>query len=141
MVRVTRHYRFSASHRLHVASRSDEENQLLFGKCNNPYGHGHNYVVAVAVEGPVNPSTGLAVDQSALDQLVNREVTQVFDHTYINQDLPHFRENPATTENIALWIESRLRTAWPAGFPALAHIRVQETKRNVIDLAVIEQPV
>lgn len=141
MVRVTRNYRFSASHRLHIAGRSDEENQQLFGKCNNPYGHGHNYVLGITVEGPVDPATGVAVDPGKLDALVQREVISLFDHTYINKDVAPLQDVPATTENIAFVIERRLLGAWPWTQPKLAHIRVQETKRNVIELDVIESPV
>lgn len=141
MVRVTRNYRFSASHRLHLASRSDEENQRLFGKCNNPYGHGHNYVLGITVEGPIDTATGVAVDQGKLDALVQREIVTLFDHTYINLDVAPLRDVPATTENIAFVIEKRLAAVWPWEQPKLAHIRVQETKRNVIELDVIESPV
>lgn len=137
-VRLTRNYRFSASHRLNLPELSFEENQRLFGKCNNPYGHGHNYVMAITVEGQVNPGTGLVVDPAALDAIVHREVVEPYDHKYLNQDLPEFANVTATTENMAANIRDRLRSAWPASFPALAHIRVQETKRNVIELPVIE---
>lgn len=137
MVRVTRNYRFSASHRLHLANRSDEENQRLFGRCNNPHGHGHNYVLGVTVEGPIDASTGVAVDQGKLDEFVHREIIALFDHTYINMDVEPLREVPATTENIAFVIERRLQAAWPWTQPRLAHIRVEETKRNVIELDVI----
>ena len=138
-VRLTRNYRFSASHRLHLTSLSEAENQRLFGKCNNPHGHGHNYVLAITVEGTVNPATGLVVVPAALDAIIQREVVTPYDHKYLNNDLPDFATMPATTENIAANIRDRLRAAWPAGFPALAHIRVQETKRNVIELPVIEE--
>jgi len=137
-VRLTRNYRFSASHRLNLPQLSEEENQRLFGKCNNPYGHGHNYVMAISVEGTVNPATGLVVDPSALDAIVEREIINRYDHKYLNQDLPEFASMTATTENIAAGIRDRLRAAWPASFPSLAHVRVQETKRNVIELPVIE---
>jgi 6-pyruvoyltetrahydropterin/6-carboxytetrahydropterin synthase len=140
-VRLTRTYHFSASHRLHLPQLSDAANQELFGRCNNPHGHGHNYVVAVTVEGKVNPASGLLVDPAALNALVRREVVEVYDHKYINQDLPEFATLTATTENMAVDIRDRLLTAWPAGFPALARVRVQETKRNVIELPVIEEVV
>jgi len=140
-VRLTRNYRFSASHRLHLAELSNEENQRLFGKCNNPYGHGHNYILAITVEGPVDLATGMVVNPSALDAVVEREVVRPYDHKYLNQDLPDFATMTATTENMAANIRERLRAAWPAGFPALVHIRVQETKRNVIELPVIEEVV
>ena len=140
-VRLTRNYRFSASHRLHLPELSDEENRRLFGKCNNPYGHGHNYVLAITVEGAVDPATGLVIDPAALDTIVHREVVAPYDHKYLNYDLPDFATMTATTENIAANIRDRLRAAWPASFPALANIRVQETKRNVIELPVIEEVV
>lgn len=140
-VRLTRNYRFSASHRLHLPHLSDEENQRLFGKCNNPYGHGHNYILAISVQGTVDPATGLVVDPAALDALVESRVLSDYSSKYLNADLPVYRSLTATTENIAADIRDRLLTAWPAGFPALAHIRVQETKRNVIELPVIEEVV
>jgi 6-pyruvoyltetrahydropterin/6-carboxytetrahydropterin synthase len=138
-VRLTRNYRFSASHRLHLPQLSDEENRRLFGKCNNPYGHGHNYLLAITIEGAVQPATGLVIDQAALDAIVASEVLAAYDRKYVNRDLPEFATITATTENIAADIRDRLRAAWPASFPALAHIRVQETKRNVIELPVIEE--
>ena len=74
MFRVTRRYGFPASHRLHAPQLSAEENQELYGKCNNPYGHGHNYSVEVSARGPADPKTGLAVDMSLLDGMVARLV-------------------------------------------------------------------
>ena len=138
-VRLTRNYRFSASHRLHLPELSDAENQRLFGKCNNPHGHGHNYILAITVEGDVDPATGLVVDPGRLDAIVGAEVVSVYDHKYLNHDVPDFSNASATTENIAAFIRDRLLAAWPASFPALVHIRVQETKRNVIELPVIEE--
>lgn len=140
-VRLTRNYRFSASHRLHLPNLSDEENMRLFGKCNNPFGHGHNYILAITVEGAVNPATGLVVDPAALDSLVHRQVVSAYDHKYLNHDLPEFADMTATTENMADNIKTRLDAAWPHSFPSLTHIRVQETKRNVIDLPIIERTV
>src|SRR5437764_9662270 len=78
--RVTRRYEFAASHRLHSAEFSEARNRELYGKCNNPYGHGHNYAVEVSVRGPVDEITGRAVDPRQLDDLVDREVLQAFDH-------------------------------------------------------------
>ncbi len=140
-VRLTRNYRFSASHRLHLPQFSDEENQRMFGKCNNPHGHGHNYILAITVEGPVNEATGLVIDPVALDSIVHSQVVSVYDHKYLNHDVEDFAAATATTENMASSIRDRLLSVWPAGFPALAHIRLQETKRNVIELPVIEEVV
>lgn len=138
-VRLTRTYRFSASHRLHLPSLSEEENRRLFGKCNNPYGHGHNYVLAITVEGTVDPVSGLVVDPARLDELVASHVISAFDHKYLNQEVPDFAGSSATTENMASSVRDRLTAVWPPHFPALAHIRLQETKRNVIELPVIEE--
>jgi 6-pyruvoyltetrahydropterin/6-carboxytetrahydropterin synthase len=141
VLRLTHTYRFSASHRLHAQQLTDVENEKLYGRCNNPYGHGHNYVLAVTVEGEVDAATGLVADPAALDQLVQTQVVSVYDHKYLNADVPDFDGVCATTENLAYSIRDRLVAAWPASMPALAHIRVQETKRNAIELPVIEEDV
>ena len=86
---------FSASHRLHSAQFSEEENQRIYGKCNNPYGHGHNYVVEVAVSGPVDPATGMIANHGEFDAFVEREVIEPYDHKYLNEDVPEFRETRA----------------------------------------------
>lgn len=140
-VRLTRNYYFSASHRLHAATLTDEQNQQLYGRCNNPHGHGHNYVLAVTVAGEIRPETGMVADPVQLDTLVHKLVVSVYDHKYLNEDLPDFAGVTATTENMAAQIRDRLLAAWPADFPALAHLRVQETKRNSIELPVIEEVV
>ena len=92
MFRVTRRYRFAASHRLHASGLSDEENRRLYGKCNNPFGHGHNYLVEVSACGPADADTGSAVDPRRLDDLVAREVLQPFEHRNLNCDVEAFRE-------------------------------------------------
>lgn len=137
-VRLTRNYRFAASHRLHLASLSDEENRRMFGKCNNPYGHGHNYVLSITVAGSVNPETGLVVDPFELDRLVERHVVAAYDHKYLNSDVAEFDAATATTENMVTGVQDRLRAVWPESFPELAAIRIQETKRNVVALPIIE---
>ncbi|HXF28080.1 MAG TPA: 6-carboxytetrahydropterin synthase [Bryobacteraceae bacterium] len=138
MIRLTRRYRFSASHRLHSNSFSDDENQRLFGKCNNPFGHGHNYVLDVSVTGAVDERTGRLVSTGALDRLVRGEVITRFDHADFNRDVPEFSEAIPTSENILQSIEQRLRWAWhkefPEGGPALAGLRLQETKKNIFEL-------
>ena len=141
IVRLTRNFHFSASHRLHAPALSDAENQRIFGKCNNPFGHGHNYVLGVTVEGEVNPSTGLVVEPERFRELVQSAVLADYSFKYLDRDLDDFATMTATAENMASNIRDRLLALWPADFPALAHIRVQETKRNVIELPVIEQHV
>ena len=90
---LSRRYRFSASHRLHSAQLGEEENRRVYGKCNNPYGHGHNYVVEVAVSGPVDQATGMIANLSDLDAFVESEVIEPFDHKYLNEEIAEFREN------------------------------------------------
>src|ERR1700680_1471002 len=126
-IELGRRYHFSASHRLHTAHLSEEENCRVFGKCNNPYGHGHNYVLEVSVSGSVDPATGMIANLSDLDSFVEREVIEPFDHTYLNEEIPEFRERVPTTENICIEIFNRLRE-----FPRakLERVRVEETSLN-----------
>jgi 6-pyruvoyltetrahydropterin/6-carboxytetrahydropterin synthase len=132
-VRVTRRYRFVASHRLHARELTDEQNSELYGKCNNPFGHGHNYSLDVSVCGPVDGATGRVVDLSALDAYVDRQVIQAFDHRDMNQDIPAFRDLVPTTENLSWEIDRRLREQWT--FPAaLDGVRIRETERNLFEL-------
>jgi 6-pyruvoyltetrahydropterin/6-carboxytetrahydropterin synthase len=141
-VRLTRNYRFVASHRLHLDHLSAEENQNLFGKCNNPYGHGHNYVVSITVRGPIDERTGLAVSVPHLDALVQREVIDRYDHRYLNFDVPEFAQIPSTTENMAFAIRDHLQANWEAALgsqaPQLVDVKVQETKRNSVALTLIQ---
>lgn len=127
-----RRYRFAASHRLHSAQLSEEENQRVYGKCNNPYGHGHNYVLDVAVSGPVDASTGMIANLADLDGFVEREVIEPFDHKYLNEELAEFRQNVPTAENICIEIFNRLRR-----FPSarLERVRVEETGSNSFEYA------
>lgn len=125
-----RRYRFAASHRLYTAHLSEEENCRVFGKCANPYGHGHNYVVEVSVSGDVDPATGMIANLADLDAFVERQVLDPFDHKSLNEDVPVFRETVPTTENLCLEIFRRLKT-----FPRarLERIRVEETGNNTFE--------
>jgi 6-pyruvoyltetrahydropterin/6-carboxytetrahydropterin synthase len=127
-----RRYGFSASHRLHSPHFGEEENRRVYGKCNNPYGHGHNYFVEVAVSGPVNQSTGMIANLADLDTFVGREVIEPFDHKYLNEEITAFRESIPTTENICIEIFNRLRR-----FPSarLERVRVEETGLNSFEYA------
>jgi 6-pyruvoyltetrahydropterin/6-carboxytetrahydropterin synthase len=129
---LTRRYSFSASHRLHSLQLTEEENQRIYGKCNNPYGHGHNYVVEVSVTGATEPSTGMIAHLGDLDQFVIREVIEPFDHTYLNKDVAAFRERVPTTENLCIEIFDRLK-AFPGA--RLVRIRLEETGRNSFEYA------
>jgi 6-pyruvoyltetrahydropterin/6-carboxytetrahydropterin synthase len=129
---LSRRYRFSASHRLHSAQLGEEENWRVYGKCNNPYGHGHNYVVEVAVSGPVDEGTGMIANLSDLDAFVESEVIEPFDRKYLNEEIAEFRERVPTTENICIEIFNRLRR-----FPRarLERVRVEETGLNSFEYA------
>jgi 6-pyruvoyltetrahydropterin/6-carboxytetrahydropterin synthase len=129
---LTRRYSFSASHRLHSPQLSAEENQRIYGKCNNPYGHGHNYVVEVTVTGAAEPATGMIANLGDLDQFVAQQVIEPFDHTYLNKDVPAFRDRVPTTENLCIEIFDRLR-AFPKA--RLVRIRLEETGRNSFEYA------
>ncbi len=142
MFRVTRRYEFAASHRLHSEQLSTEENRRLYGKCNNPYGHGHNYVVEVSVRGPIDEATGRAVDTALLDGLVRREVVQPFDHHNLNTEVDVFGEVVATSENLGFEICRRLKRNWkevfPGEWPKLEKIRIGETPRNIFEVGADE---
>ncbi|MGB2629563.1 MAG: 6-carboxytetrahydropterin synthase [Candidatus Acidiferrum sp.] len=131
-IELGRRYKFAASHRLHSAKLSAEENSRVYGKCNNPHGHGHNYVVEINVSGTVNPATGMIVNLSDLDQFVEREVIAAFDHRSLNEEVPAFRDRVPTTENVCVEIYQRLKS-----FPMakLERVRVEETGNNAFEYA------
>lgn len=126
-IELGRRYRFAASHRLHSPQLSEEENCRVFGKCNNPHGHGHNYVLEVSLSGEVDPATGMVANLSDLDAFVDRQVLAEFDHQSLNEDVAAFRDQVPTTENLCIEIFRRLKT-----FPhaKLERIRVEETGNN-----------
>src|ERR1700722_11149569 len=99
-ISLTRRYKFAASHRLHISALTNEENLQLYGKCNSPYGHGHNYVLEVTVTGPVDSQTGMIANLSDLDPFVEREVIEPFDQRYLNEEVANFRHTVPTTENL-----------------------------------------
>jgi 6-pyruvoyltetrahydropterin/6-carboxytetrahydropterin synthase len=131
-VALGRRYHFAASHRLHNPALSEAENWRLYGKCNNPYGHGHNYTVEVLVSGKVDPATGMIANLADLDGFVEREVLEPFDHKSLNEDVAAFQGVVPTTENLCIEIFRRLKT-----FPKakLERVRVQETSNNSFEYA------
>jgi 6-pyruvoyltetrahydropterin/6-carboxytetrahydropterin synthase len=126
-VALGRRYRFAASHRLHTDVLSAAENQRIFGKCNNPYGHGHNYTLEVHFSGDVDPATGMIANLADLDSFVQREVIEPFDHKSLNEDVPEFQRVVPTTENVCKEIYRRLRPFLGA---KLERVRVEETSNN-----------
>ena len=131
-MKLTRRYRFAASHRLDVPSLSPEENRRLFGKCNNPYGHGHDYVVDVTVEGRPDES-GQVVNRAALDQLVRERILDQLDHKNLNCDVAELRGFVPTTENLAEALRRALSREWPLT-ARLSGVRISETDRNTFEL-------
>ena len=142
MFRVTRRYAFAASHRLHSDALSAEENRELYGKCNNPYGHGHNYLVDVSVRGPRDAATGQTVEIGVLDELVRREVLAPFDHRNLNREVPEFAGVVPTSENLGVEICRRLKRSWgqafPGPWPKLEKICIGETPRNIFEVKADE---
>ena len=125
-----RRYLVSASHRLHTGELSAAENRAVYGKCNNPHGHGHNYVVEVLVGGAVDAETGMVVDMVALDGTVRKQVLDRFDHANLNLD-PEFAKQVPTTENLCRTVFRLLKDALPAG--GLERVRVEETENNFFE--------
>jgi 6-pyruvoyltetrahydropterin/6-carboxytetrahydropterin synthase len=125
-----RRYMLSASHRLQADTLTAEENRAAYGKCNNPHGHGHNYVVEVLVGGAVDAETGMVVDLVALDDVVRERVLDRFDHSNLNLD-SLFADRVPTTENLCRGIFALLKDALPAG--ELEHVRVEETENNFFE--------
>ncbi len=134
MVYLTRRYRFSAGHRLHNDAMNAEENRRVYGKCNNPNGHGHNYLMEVTVAGAVDPATGMIFDLAALDGIVAERVLDKFDHKNLNLDMDNFRMQVPTTENLCLEIYRLLRapleTAGAERSLRLHRVRLEETSLN-----------
>lgn len=126
-IELGRRYRFAASHRLHSAQLSEEENCRVYGKCSNPFGHGHNYVLEVSLSGGVDPATGMIANLADLDSFVERQIIEPFDHRYLNEEVAAFRETVPTTENLCIEIFRRLQS-----FPKakLERVRIQETANN-----------
>ncbi len=129
VVHLSRRYHFSASHRLHVDALSAEQNRDTFGKCNNPFGHGHNYVVQVTVSGPVDAATGMVTNLADLDSFAQRKMLDLFDHANLNT-LPLFRNQVSTTENLCVEVWQIFR-----GYPhaMLRWIHIEETGNNSFD--------
>eukprot|EP00009_Paramoeba_aestuarina_P000876 CAMPEP_0201513354 /NCGR_PEP_ID=MMETSP0161_2-20130828/5414_1 /ASSEMBLY_ACC=CAM_ASM_000251 /TAXON_ID=180227 /ORGANISM="Neoparamoeba aestuarina, Strain SoJaBio B1-5/56/2" /LENGTH=129 /DNA_ID=CAMNT_0047909527 /DNA_START=64 /DNA_END=449 /DNA_ORIENTATION=- len=110
IVLLQRRERFSACHRLHSFELTDEQNKEVYGKCNNPNGHGHNYELIVTLKGPVNPVTGMVINLSDLKKIMREKVIFLLDHKNIDKDVEYFVQEriPSTTENLAIFIWDQL---------------------------------
>lgn len=131
VVTVTRRLRFNAAHRIHNPALSDAENTAMFGKCNNPNWHGHNYTLDVSVTGPVDPVSGYVMDLGHLRDLVEREILDQVDHRNLNLDVPFMQGINPTSENLVVAIWNVLS---PQVTPArLTRLRLWETEHNFVD--------
>lgn len=131
IVSITRLLRFNAAHRVYNPALSDEENERLFGKCNNPNWHGHNYTLEVSVEGEVDPKTGYVIDLGDLKRIAQRELIDHLDHKNLNLDVSFMAGTIPTTENLVLacW-----RILAPLVAPArLSRLRLWETENHYVD--------
>jgi 6-pyruvoyltetrahydropterin/6-carboxytetrahydropterin synthase len=131
VAQLSRRYHFSASHRLHAETLTEDENRLTFGKCNNPFGHGHNYTVQVTFSGPVDAATGMVTNLADLDAFAAEHLLGPFDHQNLNT-LPLFADQVPSTENLAIALHAIFA---PYPHAKLERIHVEETPNNSFDYA------
>eukprot|EP00043_Microstomoeca_roanoka_P018522 m.199541 g.199541 ORF g.199541 m.199541 type:complete len:154 (+) comp16846_c1_seq4:1030-1491(+) len=127
---ITRVESFSACHRLHSPALTDEENQAVFGKCNNPNGHGHNYRVEVTLRGSVDPDTGMVINLVDLKKYMHTAIMETLDHKHLDLDVPYFKDVVSTTENVAVFIWKEMQRLLPTGL--LHEVKVNETDKNIV---------
>ncbi|RFC55724.1 6-pyruvoyl trahydropterin synthase family protein [Brumimicrobium aurantiacum] len=130
MVKIGRRTTFNSAHRLHNDKWSDEKNQKVFGKCNSPNYHGHNYTLETWVEGEIDPETGFLIDLADLKQIIKEEIEEEFDHRNLNLDVPAFKDLNPTAENIAKVIYQKLKPRLQ-GFKLT--VRLSETQNNMVE--------
>jgi 6-pyruvoyltetrahydropterin/6-carboxytetrahydropterin synthase len=141
MVYLTRRYKFSSAHRLHSDALSEEENLKIYGKCNNPEGHGHNYQLEVTVTGTVDNETGMCSDVDMMDRMVQELILEKFDHKHLNFEVEEFKAKVPTGENIirVLWkilsenFSNGLYKTEKSTQPRLVRLRLQETRDNFFE--------
>ncbi|XP_018329153.1 6-pyruvoyl tetrahydrobiopterin synthase [Agrilus planipennis] len=127
----TRKMSFSACHRLHSISLTDEENIKLYGKCNHKNGHGHNYTVEVTLYGAINPDTGMILNMTVLKKYMEIAIMEPLDHRNIDKDVEYFKTKPSTTENVAIFIWDHLKEIMDC--PELLHeVKIHETENNIV---------
>lgn len=130
MIKIGRRTTFNAAHRLNNSNWSEEKNTMVFGKCNSPNYHGHNYVLETWVEGEIDPETGFVINLTDLKRIIKEEIEDEFDHRNLNLDVPDFKELNPTAENIAKVIYEKLK-------PKLENykltVRLYETENNIVE--------
>lgn len=129
IAQLSRRYHFSAAHRLQVDALSPEQNAATFGKCNNPFGHGHNYIVEVTFSGPADPVTGMVTNLADLDSFAQRDLLDLFDHANLDTLSP-FLDRVSTTENLAVEVW-RIFTKYPHA--TLRRVHINETNNNAFE--------
>ncbi len=129
---LTRRYWIAASHRLHNEAFSESKNRETYGKCNNPYGHGHNYAIEVTVSGDVERATGMVCNLVEIDELVRREIIERFDHEDLNTKT-EFQNLVPTTENLVIVVFNILKPL--LSFAHLEKVRIEETSNNSFEYA------
>ena len=129
-VTVSRRAHFNAAHRLYRPNWTDEKNEAIFGKCNNPHYHGHNYELIVSVTGEVDPETGYVVDVKILKDFIKSEVEDVLDHKNLNLEVPEFKETNPTAENIVIFIYNKLKVVLEERLEL--EVTLYETPRNFV---------
>ncbi len=138
MISLTRRYHFPASHRLHSPRLSDSENARLYGKCNNPFGHGHDYTLELTIAGELDVNSGLLLPLARLDAFVQEKILRLFAYRNINVDVPQFANLVPTTENVVRVIGDLVRRHWTAWFGDtqihVSRVQIQETERNGFEL-------
>lgn len=130
-VYLSRRYRFAATHRLYADELSESENQVIFGKCANPNGHGHNYQLYVIVAGKIDSLTGMSVDLGKLDAVVQKKVISIYDHRHLNLDVEDYVDQVPTAENIVRQIWERLDGKIAGA--KLHKVRLIETRDNAFE--------
>lgn len=129
-VTVSRKAHFNAAHRLYRKDWSDEKNDAVFGKCNNPNFHGHNYELIVSVTGEIDKETGYVIDIKVLKDIIYKEVEEAFDHKNLNVEVPEFKDLNPTAENIAVIIYNKIKPKLPSHLDL--EITLFETPRNFV---------
>ena len=136
-IAVYRKEHFNAAHRLHNPHWDEATNKAIFGKCNNPHYHGHNYELIVKVTGEINPETGYVMDMKVLSDIIQQHVIERFDHRNLNEDCAAFKHLNPTAENIAVVIYDILRKEINQGLDL--QIRLYETERNFVEYPALSQ--
>lgn len=131
-VQLSRKIYFSSAHRYHNPTWSAEKNREIFGPCNNPHGHGHNYELEVTLSGPVDPDTGMVINLTDLDQILKEEIMNPLDHRHLNHEVDYFRENVPTTEAIAIFCWNQIDRALPTSLK-LVKVRLHENSDLFVD--------